>query len=81
MMGMRTNIDLDDALVGEAKKYSRARTKRALVEEALRTFVQVKSEAKRRESYAERVKVLQQRLSATQLRESPSRVLREDRAR
>jgi Arc/MetJ family transcription regulator len=78
---MRTNINLDDALVGEAKKYSRARTKRALVEEALKTFVQVKSEAKRRESYAERVKVLQQRLSATQLRESPSRVLREDRAR
>ncbi len=34
-MCMRTNIELNDDLVAEARKYSRAKTKRALIEEAL----------------------------------------------
>lgn len=37
---MRTNIELNDALVEEAFKYSRARTKKDLVHEALREFVE-----------------------------------------
>lgn len=37
---MRTNIVLDDALVEEAFKHSDARTKRELVNQALREFVE-----------------------------------------
>jgi Arc/MetJ family transcription regulator len=36
---MRTNIDLDDALLDEARRLTGIRTKRALVEEALRVLV------------------------------------------
>ena len=36
---MRTNIVLDDALVAEAQKLSRIKTKRQLVDQALREFV------------------------------------------
>ena len=37
---MRTNINLDDQLVEEAFKVSRARTKKQLIHEALEEFVQ-----------------------------------------
>lgn len=37
---MRTNINLDDRLVDEAFKVSRAKTKKDLVHEALEEFVQ-----------------------------------------
>jgi Arc/MetJ family transcription regulator len=36
---MRTNIDIDDALLTEAMKASGLKTKKATVEEALRRFV------------------------------------------
>ena len=36
---MRTNIVLDDALVQEAQKLSNIKTKRELIEKALREFV------------------------------------------
>jgi len=36
---MRTNIVLDDILVKEALKYSRAKTKRELIHQALEEFV------------------------------------------
>jgi Arc/MetJ family transcription regulator len=36
---MRTNIVLDEALVAEAKKLTGIRTKKALVDEALRTLI------------------------------------------
>lgn len=36
---MRTNIDLDDDLVAAAFRYSDARTKKDLVHQALREFV------------------------------------------
>ena len=42
---MRTNIEIDDALVKKAMQSSGARTKRAVVDEALRLLVQVKSQA------------------------------------
>ena len=78
---MRTNIELDDELVAEARKYSRARTKRGLVEEALATFVRVKAEERRRVSYADRVRELGGRLAGLRLRESPADLLRQDRSR
>ena len=39
---MRTNIVLDDNLVKEAFKYSRAKTKKELINQALKEFVENK---------------------------------------
>lgn len=39
---MRTNIDIDDALLAEAMAATGQRTKRATVEEALRTVVRLR---------------------------------------
>jgi len=76
---MRINIELDDELVEEAVRYSSARTKRALVAEALRTFIQARA-AQRRRSYKERLASIRRRTSALRLRESTV-ILREDRGR
>lgn len=38
---MRTNIVLDDELMAEAAKYTEAKTKKGIVEEALKFYVQV----------------------------------------
>jgi hypothetical protein len=40
---MRTNIVLDDALVRKAFRYSKAKTKRELVDEALRELIRVRA--------------------------------------
>ena len=37
---MRTNIDIDDQLIGDAMRKSGSRTKKAVVEAALRLLVQ-----------------------------------------
>ena len=42
---MRTNIEIDDALMRQAMRSSGARTKRAVVEEALRLLVQLRAQA------------------------------------
>jgi Arc/MetJ family transcription regulator len=39
---VRTNIALDDALVAEAFRHSSAKTKKALVDEALRELIRVR---------------------------------------
>lgn len=78
---MRTNIVLNEELLQEAKKYSLASTKRGLVEEALRTFVEVKANERRREEYAARVEEIRKRTSGLRLRKSSSSILREDRNR
>jgi Arc/MetJ family transcription regulator len=41
---MRTNIDIDDRLMREAMRTSGGRTKRAVVEEALRLLVRTKGQ-------------------------------------
>jgi Arc/MetJ family transcription regulator len=46
---MRTNIDLDDKLMKQAMKSSGQTTKKAVVEEALRLFVQIKAQSRVRE--------------------------------
>jgi Arc/MetJ family transcription regulator len=51
---MRTNIELDDDLIREARKYSTARTKRALIEEALRALIETKSLDQRRKEHDRR---------------------------
>ena len=76
MWCMRTNIVLDDDLLREAMRHSRARTKRALVQEALTTFVRVKSAEARRASYRERLQRLDSRLRGLSLRKRPSEVLK-----
>jgi Arc/MetJ family transcription regulator len=78
---MRTNIVLDEDLVREAMRFSRARTKRALVAEALQTFVAVKTAERRRATYRERLRRLDSRLRTLRLRERPTVLLRADRER
>jgi len=42
---MRTNIDIDDRLMRQAMRSSGTRTKRAVVEEALRLLIQTKGQS------------------------------------
>ena len=42
---MRTNIDIDDDLMRQAMRSSSARTKRAVVEEALRLLIHTKGQS------------------------------------
>lgn len=46
---MRTNIEIDDALMSEAMAVTQARTKREVVEEGLRTLVRLAKQARIRE--------------------------------
>jgi Arc/MetJ family transcription regulator len=78
-MCMRTNIVLDDELIREAGRYSKARTKRALVEEALRTLVGVRAEEQRRATYRDRLGALERKLAGIVLPDSPAELLRQDR--
>ena len=78
---MRTNIELDDELVEEALRYSSARTKRALVAEALRTFVEVRAAQLRRSGYKERLASIRSRTGALRLGKGVTAILREDRRR
>ncbi len=78
---MRTNIDLDDDLVQEAMRYSKARSKRALVEEALRAFVDVRTQEVRRSNYQNRLASIRSRTSSIRLKKSAVEILREDRSR
>jgi Arc/MetJ family transcription regulator len=76
---MRTNIVLDEDLVREAMRYSKAKTKRALVEDALRTLVRVRAEENRRRSYGERLAAVQNRLAHLRFRESAADIVRQGR--
>jgi Arc/MetJ family transcription regulator len=78
---MRTNIVLNDDLLREAMKYTRARTKRALVEEALRVLIETRSGERRVRDYRERAEALDRKLERLVLREPPHRILRSDRSR
>jgi Arc/MetJ family transcription regulator len=42
---MRTNIDIDDQLMDEAMQKSDSKTKKAVVEEALRLLIQTRGQA------------------------------------
>jgi Arc/MetJ family transcription regulator len=39
---MRTNIDIDDALLTEAFSFSEAKTKKELIHEALKEFIRIR---------------------------------------
>lgn len=78
---MRTNIVLNDELVREAMRYSQARSKTALVEEALRLFVELRSQEERRKTYEERLLKVQQKVAGRRFRESAHDIVRADRDR
>jgi Arc/MetJ family transcription regulator len=77
---MRTNIVLNDELLVEAMKYSHARSKRGLVEEALATYVAVKDKERRRATYSERLKQIQAQTQSIRLRSNSQEIVRQDRA-
>jgi Arc/MetJ family transcription regulator len=76
---MRTNIDLNDQLLAEAQKYSKARSKRALVEEALAAFIAMKAEEKRQWTYKQRLAGLRAKTMSIRLRSDTLCILRQDR--
>ena len=78
-MCMRTNIEINDELMNEAMRYANVNTKKAVVEEALRTFVEVKEKEIRIANYRERLKELTNKLDGLRLRQSPAELLRQDR--
>jgi Arc/MetJ family transcription regulator len=43
---MRTNIDIDDELMAKAQKLSSIKTKKAIVEEALRLYITIENQKK-----------------------------------
>ena len=78
---MRTNLVLNEDLISEARKYSRAGTKRGLVEEALAVFIRTKAAEQKISGYRERARELDKKLAGIRLRESPLKVLRNARER
>jgi Arc/MetJ family transcription regulator len=76
---MRTNIELNDDLIAEALKYSQAKSKRAMVEEALSVYVAVKAEERRRLTYKERLDRLRARTRGLRLNSDTRDILRRDR--
>jgi Arc/MetJ family transcription regulator len=81
MSCMRTNVVLNDELVEEAMSYSTARSKSALIEEALRVFVQARAAERTRATYERRLLQLRQRLANARPRESALDIVRRDRER
>ena len=79
-MCMRTNIILNDELLEEAMKYSQARSKRGVVEEALATYVAMKDKERQRVTYGERLKQLQAKTQSVRLRSDSRDIVRQDRA-
>lgn len=78
---MRTNIVLDDELVNEAMRASGIRTKKELVNHALRVLVEKENESLRRARYDLNVLEIQQRTSHLKMRESAHSLIRADRER
>ena len=76
---MRTNIEINDELLAAAQKYSKAKTKRTLIEEALSTFITVKHEERRRFTYKERLDRLRSKTASLQLRSDIRDIIRNDR--
>lgn len=78
---MRTNIVLDDELIARAMQYSSERSKRAVVREALATYVAVKAEERRTMSYRDRLAGVRRRLADKPVRTPARDILRADRER
>ena len=81
VMCMRTNIVLDEELVAQAMKYSTARSKRAVVHEALVTYVAVKAHEQRVGTYKDRLGDIRRQLLDASIRTSSQDLIRADRTR
>lgn len=78
---MRTNVVLNEELLDEARRYSTAKSKSALIEEALRVFVKSRAAEQTRASYERRLLSLRERLATVTPRESSADIIRRDRER
>ena len=72
-------IELDDDLLAQAAKYSTARTKRRLIQEALATFVAVKEQERRSATYRERLEKVRARVLGMRLGVDARDLVRLDR--
>lgn len=81
LLCMRTNIDLDEDLIREARKYSSAKTKRALVEEALRKFIEVNEYQRRLEKWDKGFQKVRKMTANLRFDESAADIIRRDRNR
>jgi Arc/MetJ family transcription regulator len=78
---MRTNIVLNDELLKRAMRYSRATTKKDLVQEALREYVALKEAEMKRASYTERLGEIRKRVAGMKRSETSQDIVRNDRER
>ena len=78
-MCMRTNIVLDDKLVREAMRYADVHTKRALVEQCMRSFIEINAREQRTASYRDRLRRVQEATRSLRFRESAAEIIRRDR--
>ena len=76
---MRTNIELDDALLAEAATYTRVRSKKELVREALTVYVATKREERRRQTYRERLLRVRAQTESLRGRDDAHDLIRRDR--
>ena len=81
LLCMRTNIDLDEDLLRKARKYSSAKTKRALVEEALRKFIESNEYQRRLAAWNKSVDEIVKMTSNLRMDESAADIIRADRNR
>ena len=78
---MRTNVHLDEELLQAAMRLAGAKTKRAMLDQALRFFVERKNADRDLESYRERLKRLQAKTAGLRFDDSATDLVRQDRER
>jgi Arc/MetJ family transcription regulator len=78
---MRTNVHLNDELLEEAVRLSGGQPKRAVIEAALRHYVESRAAKHRREEFRARLNALDRRLAGVRVRRSAAELVREDRGR
>jgi len=78
---MRTNVHLDEGLLQAAMQLAGAKSKRAMLDQALRFFVERKSADRDLESYRARLKKVQAKTAGLKFDRSAADLVREDRER
>ena len=78
---MRANVKINDELLKEAFQYASTKNRSALIELALKTFIQVREASRKRKEYREQVVELQKQLASSKFRESSFSILKKDRSR
>ncbi len=78
---LRASVIINADLLAEAAKYAGARSKSALIEQALKTYVELMSREDKSSAYRKQAAKLQSRLAGIVLRESAHELIRSDRQR